>query len=684
MASTATLDSFAAGNSTMFLDSEFRYSLFPAFYGVVFILGLLANIYALFILHRMRDAKAMNEMRIYMTNLTVADLLFICILPFWIDYYYRNGNWVSSEALCRITGTLFFINTYCSIFFLTVISVNRYWAVTRPLVAASSDCWRRGILVAFFVWVITLAAAANQLIQPSINQDGDMSRCFEAYHNQTHETKVAVAAIHFVIIAIFFVVFMLVIACNVLIAGTLLKQPISQPRPSTGRRPQGTKRRALRMLCAVVGVFVVCFLPHHVVQGPWTLAVLQLTDWSQQTRQSLNDAHQITLMLMGLNCLLDPVVYCFATRKFRKYIQGHMKRFKDGKACSNNTTTTGISMKINNHNEMSELLTEWCAANNLSLNVSKTKELIIDFRKGGRTHTPLNIGGTLVERVSSFKFLGVHLAEDLTWTTNTSHLVRKAQQRLHFLRRLRRVYLPQQLLCNFYRSTVESILTSCITVWYELPAYSRHMRPGIVVHQEEPRTHCTSAGSDNGSEDFIPMPNSSQGAVVEPAEVKPALICEKHKAPVADLPILVSCGKCQSSSTVLPSEHRAHYRTSGPQATLMRPVSDCLYTRPAGLTRPTVITAGAHITGEDTSSEAPPLFLHPADIHRGEKEKRKRHEKRREEKRREEKRREEKRREEKRREENRREQKRREEKRKETMRRGKERKGEKRGEEKKK
>ncbi|KAI4892783.1 hypothetical protein NFI96_006341, partial [Prochilodus magdalenae] len=85
----------------------------------------------------------------------------------------------------------------------------------------------------------------------------------------------------------------------------------------------------------------------------------------------------------------------------------------------------------------------------------------------------------------------------------------------------------------------------------ELPAYSLHMRLGIVVHQEEPRTHCTSVGSDNGSEDFI--------------LVKPALICEKHKAPVADLLILVFCGKCQSSSTVLASEHRAHYRTSGPQ-----------------------------------------------------------------------------------------------------------------------
>ncbi|KAI1901946.1 hypothetical protein AGOR_G00039660 [Albula goreensis] len=38
----------------------------------------------------------------------------------------------------------------------------------------------------------------------------------------------------------------------------------------------------------------------------------------------------------------------------------------------------------------------------------------------------------------------------------------------------------------------------------ELPTLSGHMRPGIALHQEEPRAHCTSARSDNGSEDFSP------------------------------------------------------------------------------------------------------------------------------------------------------------------------------------
>ena len=40
----------------------------------------------------------------------------------------------------------------------------------------------------------------------------------------------------------------------------------------------------------------------------------------------------------------------------------------------------------------------------------------------------------------------------------------------------------------------------------ELPTHSGYLRPNIVLHQEEPRAHCTSVRSDNGSEDFILVP----------------------------------------------------------------------------------------------------------------------------------------------------------------------------------
>ncbi|KAI4872588.1 hypothetical protein NFI96_002178 [Prochilodus magdalenae] len=89
--------------------------------------------------------------------------------------------------------------------------------------------------------------------------------------------------------------------------------------------------------------------------------------------------------------------------------------------------------------------------------------MVVDFRRTRRDHSPLHIDGSTVEIVKSTKFLGVHLAEDLTWSLNTSTITKKAQQCLYFLRRLRKAHLPPPILTTFYRGTIESILSSCIT-----------------------------------------------------------------------------------------------------------------------------------------------------------------------------------------------------------------------------
>ncbi|XP_067336634.1 platelet-activating factor receptor [Channa argus] len=358
--------------NTGFLDSEFRYILFPVAYGFIFFVGLFANIYVLVVLRSLRDAKAMGEIRIYMTNLTIADLLFVCALPFWIDYYARRGNWIYADFMCRLTGSLFFINKYCSILFLAAISLNRYWAVTRPLDAASSDHRRRGIIVCVVIWACTIMITSPFLISTSTKTDKEnITRCFEGYHNATDLEKKSVAATHFAIIGGFFVIFFLVVVCNFLIARALLSQktPQSEFRSATilsrkshmslsspDNRPRGVKRRALQMLWAVVGVFALCFLPHHIIQGPWTLAVLRIRegwghiDWDQSTLQALNDAHQITYFLEGFNCILDPVVYFFATRKFRRMIMIHVKKLGKGEGCSQ-TGISQISMESRNQSQ---------------------------------------------------------------------------------------------------------------------------------------------------------------------------------------------------------------------------------------------------------------------------------------------------------------------------------------------
>ncbi len=111
-------------------------------------------------------------------------------------------------------------------------------------------------------------------------------------------------------------------------------------------------------------------------------------------------------------------------------------------------------------------LTKWCQVNHLSLNIDKTKELVVDLRRQSREHTPITIDKTPVERVSSFKFLGVHITEDLTWSAHTDAVLKKAHQRLFFLRRLRKFGTSPSILRLFYTCTVESILTGCISAWF--------------------------------------------------------------------------------------------------------------------------------------------------------------------------------------------------------------------------
>lgn len=136
---------------------------------------------------------------------------------------------------------------------------------------------------------------------------------------------------------------------------------------------------------------------------------------------------------------------------------------------ADNTTVVGLISGGDESAYRGEIaqLSTWCAANNLALNTTKTKE-ILDFRKNRVDPSPLTINGDSVERVRTFTFLGTTISADLSWSANTKPVVKKAQQRLHFLRVLRKNNIKQKLLLTFYRSSIESILTYCTSVWFSL------------------------------------------------------------------------------------------------------------------------------------------------------------------------------------------------------------------------
>ena len=68
-----------------------------------------------------------------------------------------------------------------------------------------------------------------------------------------------------------------------------------------------------------------------------------------------------------------------------------------------------------------------------------------------------------MEQVESFKFLGVHITNKLTWSKHTKTVVMRARQNLFPLRRPKRFGMGCQILKRFYSCTIESILTGCVT-----------------------------------------------------------------------------------------------------------------------------------------------------------------------------------------------------------------------------
>ncbi|KAI3357071.1 hypothetical protein L3Q82_015458 [Scortum barcoo] len=203
------------------------------------------------------------------------------------------------------------------------------------------------------------------------------------------------------------------------------------------------------------------------------------------------------------------------------------QRLPHQQASGDDTTIVGLISDNDETHYREEIqhLTQWCSNNNLVLNTSKTKEVIVDYRRSRRTeHAPLLIHGEAVERVNNIKFLGIHITSDLTWSMNTAHLVKKAQQRLFFLRKLKRAGLSPQLLTNFYRATIESILCLSAAVWYgsctRLKGLSpggenstgdcekSSSRPGLNIRWPDPEEGPTYCHPGNGL--FVPLPSGKR------------------------------------------------------------------------------------------------------------------------------------------------------------------------------
>ncbi|XP_075043261.1 putative G-protein coupled receptor 34 [Mixophyes fleayi] len=284
----------------------------PIVYSLVCGLSLLTNLLALLIFWT--NSQKCTSMIIYMRNLAVADLLLALCLPFRIAYQNNNGH----ALLCQIIGAFFYLNMYASIMFLSLISMDRYLKIIRPLqqYKIHSVSWStRATLV---VWAINLVCIVPFLFEKKDNEPCSQ-KCFHFKKKGT-----MAAAINLSAVIAFFVLLFLFVYFYAKIFAKLHKASLGRAQPQTKRN----SNRAMKKSFIVLIIFIVCFVPYHLVRTPYVLAQLD-TISSLSWKQTLHITNELVLCLSTLNSCLDPVIYFFLSDSFKRAviftIQGKLK-----------------------------------------------------------------------------------------------------------------------------------------------------------------------------------------------------------------------------------------------------------------------------------------------------------------------------------------------------------------------
>ena len=112
-----------------------------------------------------------------------------------------------------------------------------------------------------------------------------------------------------------------------------------------------------------------------------------------------------------------------------------------------------------------EAFVKYCDENFLQLNVSKTKEMVIDYRTLATEPEPVTIKGSTVERIKTYKYLGLVIDNKLSWRDHTEYLCKKLRSRMYCLRKMKKFHVNSKILKMFYDSVFSSVWKYCLTAW---------------------------------------------------------------------------------------------------------------------------------------------------------------------------------------------------------------------------
>ncbi|XP_053943934.1 probable G-protein coupled receptor 25 isoform X1 [Cuculus canorus] len=141
----------------------------PILYSFIFLLGLMGNLFVIVLMAKRRGNKRMVDT--FVLNLAVADVIFICTLPFWVAAGARGNRWPLGEGLCKVSSYAIAVNRCSSILFLTALSMERYLVIKKVLDTKMMGSQRHIRITCGIIWAASLLLGAPSLVYRRL--DGD-------------------------------------------------------------------------------------------------------------------------------------------------------------------------------------------------------------------------------------------------------------------------------------------------------------------------------------------------------------------------------------------------------------------------------------------------------------------------------------------------------------------------------
>ncbi|XP_077475463.1 somatostatin receptor type 5-like [Stigmatopora argus] len=272
-------------------------------YSIVFIVGLLGNSLAIFVL--IRYAKMKTVTNIYILHLAVADELYILGIPFLatnsVLYYWPYGDF-----FCKACMTADAMSQFMSTFCLTVMSIDRYLAVVHPI---RSGTWRRpqvAMILSGMLWLVSFLVVMPVTIYSHVQES--LNTCNITWPEM--QPWWSVVFILYTSILGFFVPLLVISICYLLI---VIKVRSAGVRAGVTKRRK-SERKVTRMVVIIVLVFVICWMPFFTTNIVNLVYIIPEND-------ATASVYFFLVTLTYVNSCANPILYGFLSDKFRQSFQ---------------------------------------------------------------------------------------------------------------------------------------------------------------------------------------------------------------------------------------------------------------------------------------------------------------------------------------------------------------------------